>query len=751
MELLRCKDDASRGRLVDLSRRMRWVEARGSVLYLVAAALGAFSFGPVAALPALPGLLAFWLVQGRLSYFRRPEQVLFAVWLAVQGGVAGGLVLAHGPRVYLLPLLIPLDLLACLVFPRGMAALASGITVLLLLAVGLTADRSAVEAQPFLLLYPLSVAIAGSWIAAVASSLDLATREVATIDPLTGLPNRLALTARAAELEHQAATAGRAVTLLVADPDGFKRINDSRGHATGDRVLVEVAERIRLALPPQAAAFRLGGEEFVVLAPEVDHREGQALALAIAQAVAAAPCAGVPVTISVGVACALPPQPFVFTELFAAADRALYEVKHRGGDGCCLACADGSLQLEAAGQGALLPTGGANGLQAAERRPSPGRRPAGQYDVWEAREQEATGSWLIKDDLQRRQLLALNRTLRARAWPAFVVGFTVGSLSALQYGVQILAPPAVFAVLYIAVEHRLEKLRRPELALGAAWLGLQGALMASGLIANREMVFAAPLLFLLLIGSSAVFPPKGVAIGVIFTLAIMLISGVVEDPTLLGRAPAILGFDWAAVVVIGMLGVALGRSTIEYRDQAVVDPLTGLFNRAALHLRAAELANRSAATGAPVAVVIADVDRFKAINDNHGHAVGDAVLTELGARLRANLRAFESAYRFGGEEFVVLLDGAGLAEAQAVATRLCRAVAGKPIAGLTVTVSLGIACSQPGEPFSYEEVFARADLALYKAKRAGGNRVWAARRAANEQVGELEVAVGPTATPLAAA
>jgi len=751
VELLHCKDDADRGRLIDLSRRMRWVEARGSVLFLVAAAVGAPTFGAAAALPPLPGLVAFWVVQRRIAYYRRPEQVLFLVWLAVQGGVAGGLVLAHGPSPYLLPLLIPLSLLAALVFPGRIAALAVGYTVLLQLAVGLVAEHAAVEHQPFLLLYPLAVAIAGSWIAAVASSLDLATRGVATVDPLTGLPNRLALQARVAELEHQAAVANRPVTVIVCDPDRFKQINDTYGHPVGDRVLAEVAERIRVSLPTEAAVYRLGGEEFVILAAETGEAEGCAIAAAVAEAVSERPCAEVAVTLSLGVAASLPPTPFRFNDLFAQADRALYAVKGQGGNGVCLCRANGSLRLFSKGELAPLPgcRGQATRDQSRRRDHAQGRAGEG-FEVWEDRHQAATGSWLIRDDLQRRQLLALNKALRERAWPAFLIGFAVGIASAVEYGWQILLPPAVFASIYIAVEHLLERLRRPELALGAAWLGLQGSLMASGLVADRQMVFAGPLLFLLPIGSSAVFPPKAVAIGISFTLLSIVLSGLIEDPSLVGHAPAILLFDCATVATIGMLGVALGRSTIEHRDQAVVDQLTGLFNRAALQARVAELAHRAAQTGEPVAVLIADIDRFKAINDNHGHAVGDAVLKELGKRLRANLRAFESAYRFGGEEFVVLLAGATLVEAEAVATRLCRAVSREPLAGLPVTVSVGMASSKAGEPFDYDQVFARADLALYQAKRAGGNRAWAARTAASGEAGSEGVAVAPIGPRLAA-
>jgi diguanylate cyclase (GGDEF)-like protein len=95
----------------------------------------------------------------------------------------------------------------------------------------------------------------------------------------------------------------------------------------------------------------------------------------------------------------------------------------------------------------------------------------------------------------------------------------------------------------------------------------------------------------------------------------------------------------------------------------------------------------------------------------------------VAARLRAHLRAFEHVYRCGGEEFAVLLAGAGAQDAVATAERLRAAVAGEPVAGLPITMSFGVAASGAGEPFDFELLRARADLALYDAKAAGRDAV----------------------------
>ncbi|MBV8379198.1 MAG: GGDEF domain-containing protein [Paucibacter sp.] len=152
------------------------------------------------------------------------------------------------------------------------------------------------------------------------------------------------------------------------------------------------------------------------------------------------------------------------------------------------------------------------------------------------------------------------------------------------------------------------------------------------------------------------------------------------------------------------------------RHQAATDALTGLSNRRVLD----ELL---ATTGdAPLALLMLDLDHFKEINDRHGHAAGDAVLREFAERVRSQLRPNDVCARWGGEEFVVLLPCATLAQACEVGERLRQVVAAAPLADrIEATVSIGAAASQPGE--TAEALLARADAAVYAAKNAGRNRV----------------------------
>jgi diguanylate cyclase (GGDEF)-like protein len=717
------------------------MERRGSVLFLLAAAVGAATFGPLAALPALPGLALFWVLQNRLDRFRRPEFALLFCLALIQVGLAASLAMAHGPRIYLLPILIMPVLLASVVFPPRIAVLVVILSAQLMLIVALGFDLDTVRSTPFALLYPLVVMIAGAGIAMVVAQLDVSTRGIAIVDPLTELPNRIALRARVAELEHQSRISRRPIALIVGDPDRFKVINDMRGHATGDVVLREVAARIRAELPAAASAYRLGGEEFVVLVSDADVGSGAGLAERLRRAVSARAIEGLGVVMSFGVAASDPGAPFQFSRLFGEADRALYEAKRAGGNRVRMWPLATPDALLVSGQSGAHETSESFELARLERefdnrdadgKPAREQPPvdnelAHSWESWNAKEHAATGNWLVRDDVQRRQLLDLNRALREKAKPAFLVGFTLGSLSAIQYGWQILLAPALMATVYVLIEHHIERFRHPEYALGLGWMGLQTSFLISGLMANAPMIFAAPLLLLLVIGSSAVFPPRGVVVGVAATMAIMAVIAVTEVPSLLASAPGTLAFDLALLVSVGMLGATIGRSTIEYRDLGIVDQLTGLFNRGALVSRVAELSHRSSRGSAGAAVVVADVDHFKAINDSYGHATGDVVLREIGYRVRKNLRAFESAYRIGGEEFVILLDGVDWRHAENVAMRLREAIRGTPIAGVHTTVSFGLAATNPGEPFDYDTLFKSADAALYAAKRAGGDNVFGSR------------------------
>ncbi len=163
-------------------------------------------------------------------------------------------------------------------------------------------------------------------------------------------------------------------------------------------------------------------------------------------------------------------------------------------------------------------------------------------------------------------------------------------------------------------------------------------------------------------------------------------------------------------------------------EQAITDPLTGLYNRRHMdNQMEIQIANADA-RGRPMCVLTLDVDFFKPINDTHGHDVGDKVLQELARRLTEQVRSIDLCCRIGGEEFLVILPGTELQVGFTVAERLRRTIASKPFdvgaksGPLAITVSIGVAEFQTAGDTT-ESILKRADEALYKAKRSGRNRV----------------------------
>jgi len=152
------------------------------------------------------------------------------------------------------------------------------------------------------------------------------------------------------------------------------------------------------------------------------------------------------------------------------------------------------------------------------------------------------------------------------------------------------------------------------------------------------------------------------------------------------------------------------------------DPLTRLWNRGAFDADIVARVRDAQDSPRPLSIVLLDVDKFKSINDEHGHQRGDAVLVATAQRLQGSTEGKGEAYRYGGDEFVIILPNHTTSEAVAVAERLRREFESIPIEGNTVTVSLGIS-TFPTHASTSEQLFANADTALYDAKNRGRNVV----------------------------
>lgn len=166
----------------------------------------------------------------------------------------------------------------------------------------------------------------------------------------------------------------------------------------------------------------------------------------------------------------------------------------------------------------------------------------------------------------------------------------------------------------------------------------------------------------------------------------------------------------------------LALKSVELEKASITDALTGLFNRRRLDQAFGQEVGRACRYGHPLSLILIDLDRFKAVNDTHGHQMGDQVLQEVSAILREGVRSADTVGRWGGEEFLIICPETDLAGAMALAEKLRTTIAEAVWPSTTlITSSFGVAQFHNGD--SMKDLVARADGALYRAKASGRNRV----------------------------
>ncbi len=176
------------------------------------------------------------------------------------------------------------------------------------------------------------------------------------------------------------------------------------------------------------------------------------------------------------------------------------------------------------------------------------------------------------------------------------------------------------------------------------------------------------------------------------------------------------------------LGMTLNKALLfsQMEEQSRVDGLTGVLRRQAFMDRMNEEIKRSKMFNSPFSIMMVDIDHFKAVNDGHGHAAGDAVLRRVGELLKESVYETDVVGRYGGEEFIVLLPKAEIEgvrrKAESLRQRMQQEVISSGFEQLKITVSIGLAHC-PGHGRSPEELIGKADKALYKAKESGRNQV----------------------------
>ena len=224
---------------------------------------------------------------------------------------------------------------------------------------------------------------------------------------------------------------------------------------------------------------------------------------------------------------------------------------------------------------------------------------------------------------------------------------------------------------------------------------------------DLPLVFGPPLLFalplLLLING---VPLAEMAPPLIYPAIMVVVAGIIAELFYCGNAASFLASQ-------------------RLRQSAMTDPLTGLLNRRAMDAELTIARARAIRHEQPYALMMADLDHFKRVNDAHGHEVGDEVLVELAHRLERTVRTEDRVARWGGEEFLLLVQDADEKGAMNVAEKIRRVVAQTPFAtsagALQITLSVGLAIYDEATPA--DDLVAQADHALYQAKQNGRNRV----------------------------
>ncbi len=288
----------------------------------------------------------------------------------------------------------------------------------------------------------------------------------------------------------------------------------------------------------------------------------------------------------------------------------------------------------------------------------------------------------------------------------------------LMFGVNAILVGAMLANVWVLKRDRAPVV--PFWTLGFVMVaGACASVLAQGL---NGVVWAYPALFMFFF-----VLPRGLAmsLGLVLLVSVTAASTVTLGWPLAARVFMSLGFVLIMInVVLNVVG-ELQRALVA---QAITDPLTGAYNRR--HLQE-HLAQRAAPVGRPAtgdALLAIDIDHFKRINDEHGHAIGDQVLCRLVTAIGARKRGSDLLFRTGGEEFVLLLPRTGLPAAQGVAEELRQRLAQTELlAGERITVSIGVSALAPGQ--SVDAWLQAADAALYDAKRQGRNRVVVAQAA----------------------
>src|SRR5438874_6025411 len=328
---------------------------------------------------------------------------------------------------------------------------------------------------------------------------------------------------------------------------------------------------------------------------------------------------------------------------------------------------------------------------------------------------------------------AYDRVVRIVSWVFILATSTIVAVTGLWRDTQ----PAIFALLaaaglFVLVVHDL----LPTNALGTAKFVLEGsvAITFATLLVVLTGRDASPFYFTfrLIVGGAALVVSPRVTFGLASAASIAYIVAI-APPGSGGLPPstvAIVGINITSLILLAYVAMVIAREQRRARDAAIrlstIDNLTGLFNRTFFFAAVEREIARSARSGRGFCLLMMDLDELKLINDRHGHFFGDRVLRGVGEVIRSGGRRIDTAARYGGDEFVVLLPETDPTGAYVLAEKIRLGVAelNVDVAGTTIhpSVSIGVV-SYPEDGRTSDELMITADTSMYHSKRSGKNRV----------------------------
>lgn len=334
----------------------------------------------------------------------------------------------------------------------------------------------------------------------------------------------------------------------------------------------------------------------------------------------------------------------------------------------------------------------------------------------------AATTWLVGTEEDRRRIHETERVVtRARQITVVTVIATLPFLAG-RYGLWILGVGACYAAYSRFVDRKYQSSAYGDVWMMSLTLVTQAMFASAASVTGGPKSPAALWLVICMIMLPCRYGRNGIVVGAAWSLGCLVVASLSDGWAAFIDAPEMFAVTLSTGISCLAYGVALRDGEMTQRRAAVLDPLTGLLNRAKLDERFEEVRQVAVARERTVGLLVCDLDHFKAVNDHHGHATGDAVLVDTAYELRRVLPGHELIYRLGGEEFAVVLEDTDLPAATAHAELVRAAIVAARPGGVDVTTSVGVVVGDPGT-LDFGELFNAADAALYRAKHAGRNRV----------------------------